>query len=391
MMPIESLFVDSTRRILAALRAYGGEARFVGGCVRDALLDRKPHDIDFAANLPPEQITAACAQHGIELMQRAWGLPFGTVIARVDGELFEITSLRRDVSCDGRRAVVAYTQDWQEDAGRRDFTFNALYVDESGTLYDFFNGVQDLRDGVVRFIGDPDQRILEDHLRILRVFRFYARFGRVPMLEEVASACAHNAALLDKLSGERIADEMRNIFAIYERLPAILRLMGDLGVLRYVFPQMIHYEERVSALERLLQLGCHNYEYMLALFVRGSDPAALAKRWRLSNKMTAFLLKGCAVEPNEELLQMPRKSLATLGRELYEFALLLSAVNGVTVPEALLDYARNAEVPVFPVTSADLMERGITGKAIGEATKKLRDIWLESDCGVSKEELLRSC
>jgi poly(A) polymerase len=165
------LHSESVRRIMDALRGGGGEARVVGGAVRDALLGRKVGDIDLAATLPPEKTSALLAEAGIKVAPT--GIEHGTVTAVIDGKGYEITTLRRDVETDGRRAKVAFTDDWQSDAARRDFTINALYADAGGAIYDYFGGREDLARGHVRFIGDARSRIREDVLRILRFFRFY--------------------------------------------------------------------------------------------------------------------------------------------------------------------------------------------------------------------------
>ena len=167
------------RRLFAALAARGIAARFVGGCVRDTVLGRPVDEIDLAVDKPPETVMRALEAADLKVVPT--GLKHGTVTAIVKGRPFELTTLRRDVETDGRRAVVAFTDDWLEDAKRRDFTFNALYADPDGTIYDPFDGRADLAAGRVRFIGDPDQRIAEDRLRVLRFFRFHAWYGRPPL------------------------------------------------------------------------------------------------------------------------------------------------------------------------------------------------------------------
>ena len=200
------------RTLLAALDGAGIAARFVGGCVRDWLLGRTVDDIDIAVDKPPETVMRALEAADIKVVPT--GLSHGTVTAIVKGRPFEITTLRRDVETDGRRAVVAFTDDWRTDAGRRDFTFNALYADAAGTIYDYFDGRADLLAGRVRFIGDPDQRIAEDHLRVLRFFRFYAWFGKPPL---DAEGFAPAAAMPARSASCRASASPRNCCACWPR------------------------------------------------------------------------------------------------------------------------------------------------------------------------------
>src|SRR5437763_12705503 len=188
-------------KLFAALGALGIAARFVGGCVRNAVLGRPVDDIDLAVDKPPEMVMRALEAAKIKAIPT--GLSHGTVTAIIDGRTFELTTLRRDVETDGRRAVVAFTDDWLVDAGRRDFTFNALYADPDGTLYDPFEGRADLAAGKVRFIGDADQRIAEDRLRVLRFFRFHAWYGRPPLDVAGYPACPRNPRGLVRLAGQR--------------------------------------------------------------------------------------------------------------------------------------------------------------------------------------------
>ncbi|HEU4826274.1 MAG TPA: CCA tRNA nucleotidyltransferase, partial [Dongiaceae bacterium] len=194
------------QRLFAALDGAGVTARFVGGCVRNTVAGRAIDDIDLAVDKPPKAMMAALEAADLKVIPT--GMKHGTVTAIADGRFFELTTLRRDVETDGRRAVVAFTDDWLEDAARRDFTFNALYADRDGTLYDPFDGRADLAAGRVRFIGDPDQRIAEDYLRILRFFRIHAAFGAGEPDREGYLACIRGRAGLASLSAERMRMEM---------------------------------------------------------------------------------------------------------------------------------------------------------------------------------------
>lgn len=227
---VQLLARSSVQNLLSCLADHGVEGRLVGGCVRDALLGQAISDIDVAVNASPHVVQQLLEKEGFKVIPT--GLKHGTVTVLVEKEAFELTSLRRDVITDGRHATVAYTTDWREDAARRDFTMNALYLSSDGTLADFFGGKADLAQGLVRFIGDPDQRICEDFLRILRYYRFVQRFGGIAQgtLDKRSHAAVrrHNQSL-PNLSKERIQSELFKILE-HKRPQEIVRLMDDDGI-----------------------------------------------------------------------------------------------------------------------------------------------------------------
>ncbi len=222
--------------LIALVKVFGtGNARYVGGAVRDTLLGIAVRDIDIATPLEPREVMRRLKAAGIRVIPT--GIDHGTVTALLDGGPVEITTLRHDVSTDGRRATVAFASDWQDDAARRDFTINALYADPaSGEIFDYFDGLDDLKARRVRFIGDAAQRIREDHLRILRYFRFQARFGSQPADPTSEKACAELAATLKGLSRERVGMELFNLLALPDPAPTVAR-MAQLGVLSVILPE----------------------------------------------------------------------------------------------------------------------------------------------------------
>ena len=227
----------ATVAVMDALSAAGGEdaARFVGGCVRNTLIGRPVADIDIATPLTPDDVTAALAAAGLRAIPT--GVEHGTVTAIAKGRPFEITTLRRDVETDGRRAVVAFTADWGEDAQRRDFRLNALYADREGRLFDPTGaGIADARAGAIVFVGDPTARIAEDALRILRFFRFFAWYGRGEPDAEGLAACAARRGLLAGLSAERVAKELLTLLAADDPRRA-MSLMAASGVLSEILPE----------------------------------------------------------------------------------------------------------------------------------------------------------
>jgi poly(A) polymerase len=228
------MIAPETRAVLNALMADGAEVRFIGGCVRDAVLRLPIRDIDLALAVPPQRVMALLERAGIKVIPT--GLAHGTVTAIVGAKMFEITSLRIDVETFGRRAKVAFTDDWKADAARRDFTINALSCSVDGDIFDYFGGLEDLGQGWVSFVGNASERIGEDVLRLLRFFRFYAHYGRPPPDEDALFACRAWAEKVQTLSGERVRVEIfRTLMAAN---PAdVFQLMQDWHVLEHVLPE----------------------------------------------------------------------------------------------------------------------------------------------------------
>jgi poly(A) polymerase len=369
-----------------------GNARYVGGVVRDTLLGLPVKDIDIATVLPPREVMARCKAAGIKTIPT--GIDHGTVTALVDGRGIEITTLRRDVATDGRRATVAFSDDWREDAARRDFTINALYADPtSGGVSDFFGGEEDLAERRVRFIGDPSERIREDHLRILRYFRFQARFGSQPADPGSENACAELAPTLMGLSRERVGMEMMNLLALPDPAPTVARMV-ELGVLPVILPDanaatlstLIEVERREGAapdpLRRLAALlprdpaaaeqvaarlrlsGAQKKRLALAA-MRGQDdgdPRALAYRIGLEAARDRLLLDGrsIAVLAGWTTPAFPLKGGEIVARGVKagpDVARILQAVERRWVDEGFPDRARveallEAELVSFPKASA---------------------------------------
>ncbi len=306
------------RPLLRALSANEGATRYVGGCVRDTLLDLPVSDVDIATRLQPETVMERLAAAGIKAVPT--GLAHGTVTAVIGGKPVEVTSLRRDVATDGRRATIAYTDDWREDAARRDFTINALLADPATLeVVDYFGGEADLEARRVRFIGDPLTRIAEDHLRILRFFRFFARFGAGQPDREALDACAERANDLMALSRERIADELTKLLALPDPVAAV-RLMVGRGILKPVLPEI-----GPGAVERLAKLvrreseagvEQHALRRLAALLPADSGQAAgVAARLRLSNRSARRLTAAAAAERGPDDSGPPQRLAYAIGAE----------------------------------------------------------------------------
>jgi poly(A) polymerase len=376
---------SSTRALLAAL---AGEARFVGGAVRDALLGRAVGDVDLATPLPPDEVMRRLAAAKIKTSPT--GIEHGTLTAVVPPRHFEITTLRRDVESFGRHARVAFTDDWAADAARRDFTMNALFLDADGNVFDPVGGLPDLRAGRVRFVGDAATRIREDVLRLLRFYRFHAHYGRGAPDPEGRAACRALKQLLPNLSGERVAAETMKLLAAPDPLP-VLKLMVEDGVLAVLLPEA----RSLDLLDALLPLeSAPGALRRLAALVDGGA-AAVAERLRLSNERRArlellALPQRLAVDPaGDERAQ--RRALHRYGAEAYGDLVLLRAAEtgaGARVP-GLLALAAAWQPVVFPLKGRDVTALGIAaGPAVGRLLTALEAWWEAGDYRADRKACL---
>jgi poly(A) polymerase len=373
-----------TRAVMEAL----GDARFVGGVVRNALMGRPVSDIDIATPLTPDEATKKLEAAKIRAVPT--GIEHGTITAVVNGKTFEVTTLRRDVSTDGRRAVVAFTKDWKEDSERRDFTLNALYANAGGEIFDYHNGIEDLKAGRVRFIGDAAMRIREDYLRILRLFRFHAWYGKGEIDAEALRASAAEKAGLQKLSGERIAKEMLKLLEADDPLP-MLRAMAASGILSEVLPG----ELKIARLERLVAIDNANFftpDPLLRLAALLPDDvkavSEIADRWKLSNAQRERLrdIAGAREKIVSYLsIREVRKLLYCIGVQRFKDRTALKWAedpreSNAIQWRALLAIADAWVRPVFPLTGANIMTAGVPqGPLVGEILAEVEEWWIESD------------
>jgi poly(A) polymerase len=378
---------SASRKVLRALEAGGRPARFVGGCVRDGLLGQAlPRaDLDIATPERPEAVMRLLKVAGLKAIPT--GLAHGTMTAVVGERRFEITTLRRDIATDGRHAEVAFTDDFEADAARRDFTINAMSCDREGRLFDYFGGRADLRAGRVRFVGNPEKRIAEDYLRILRFFRFFAHYGRPPADPEALEACRSAAPEIARLSGERIQTEMLRLLQAEVPLRA-LQLMAETGVLKEVIPGPVTLDRLARLLavapdaDPLLRLGA------LLRPPPAASPLArsVAERWRLSNRDAARLeaMTQAALPALDAAGAARRRLLHRLGRELYfDLIRLTAAEDGEKAAPALA--AALAEAAAWrprklPLTGDDLLAEGLSpGPRLGKILAAVETWWLEQD------------
>ena len=369
----------AARRVVAALAADGTQVRFVGGCVRDALLGRDVADIDLATPDPPERVIALLEQAKLKAVPT--GLKHGTVTAVADGRPFEVTTLRLDVATDGRHAEVAFTDDWMADAARRDFTMNAMSLAPDGALYDYFGGREDLAAGRVRFVGDARQRIAEDYLRVLRFFRFLAHYGRAGPDAEAVAACREAAGRLGRLSAERVRTELLKLLAAPNPVPA-LTVMREIGVLAAVLPE-------AGELTRLLTLaGIDDRDPVRRLAALLDDGGKeVARRLRMSNAEIARL---AALAPPVRRLD-PVMTVADQRQALYKVGagrfrdLVLLGWAGDRERRAedwrsMLETANAWENPKLPLKGADVVAMGVPkGPEVGRVVAAVQSWWRGED------------
>ena len=355
-------------RILDALGADEGLTRYVGGAVRDELLDIPVNDIDFATRLRPDEVVARLEKARIKAVPT--GIAHGTITAVADGQPAEITTLRADVSTDGRRATVEFSDDWQADAARRDFTINALYADpQTGEIFDYFGGLDDLKARRVRFIGDPLLRIAEDHLRILRFFRFHARYGRGDPDPAAVDACTARANDLMALSRERIADETIKTLGLTDPV-ATVALMVDRGIFAPVLPEITDASRLAFLVQDEVAASIPPDAIRRLAALLPPDPAIadkVAARLRLSKKARKRL--AAAADPDCSI--NPQALAYWHGTETAIDRLLLARRPADAA--ALIGWP----VPRLPITGGALIKRGMTeGPAVAAALKAIERLWV---------------
>lgn len=389
------------KKLLAALedgrnKTEGPAALFVGGCVRNALFGLPVEDVDIATPLPPETVSERCTAKGITIIPT--GLKHGTVTALIDGTHFEITTLRRDLETDGRRAEVGFTESWIEDAQRRDFTMNTLLADQAGNIYDpTGQGIADLEARRIRFVGEPAQRIAEDYLRILRFFRFHAIYGKGDFDAQALEACRAAAAKIKTLSRERITQEFFKILAS----------TNPRGILAVMFANNILSEfDFPDSNPELLQHVCHFQDrYRLValparLYVQaGMNLKNIAAMESLILFPKVFLkdmqaIEGALNAPDLSCDSAVRVCVYRFGRTITAQALMIELaqdrVMNAFAPTAL-KIIQTWDIPELPVDGNDLLNAGMSpGPELGEALEKLENDWIASDFAADRKALLES-
>ena len=393
--------------IFDVLTQAGYPPRFVGGCVRDVLFNSMGGtydggDFDIAVPCPPETTTEILQSAEIKVIPT--GIDFGSITAVIDGDNYEITSLRKDVETDGRRAVVSYSTDWEIDAERRDFTINAMSVDRDGVLYDYFNGIDDAQSGIVRFVGDADLRVQEDILRILRYYRFYVLYGQnsthdatPDVTQEAWQACQTHAPKIAQLSRERIGAEMVRILSVknVHQLADCLYLMQSHGVLSTILPD--HNFDRDNFIKicqsfATLPNSDENYKKFVVIM------RLVALHHGVEQSRDICLKRLCPSKNDNhiwDILHMPLRADDTLNLyssldkygSLYTHARLILWDD--PIKDTIVDEINKFKNPPFPLSGGDIMDLGIpAGRQVGVLLNQVKNHWYQSKCTLNKAQLL---
>lgn len=382
----EQKWIKSTETVavMKALTANGAVARFVGGCVRNALLNLSVSDVDIATDSLPEETVKLLEKAGIRAVPT--GIKHGTVTAVIKKKHFEITTLRSDIKTNGRHAEVAFSKSWTEDAKRRDLTINTFFADLDGTVYDPLDSFEDLKNGVIRFVGNPKKRLEEDILRLLRFFRFYAYYGRSILDDAALEACREKAPNLKNLSGERVRDELFKILKAPDP-KAVLLLMQKNGILEHFLPEAINF----NRLNQMVQLEKTYFEAdalrRLAAVFGAADIKETALRLRLSNKEKNRLIAIVTSDFYPETEKEMHRFIYYNSKELFIDLVLMNWADDKW--RDILEKATSWQVPKFPISGKDMQAIGIKkGTEIGKTLKSLENWWIENDFTADKEQLL---
>lgn len=381
-------------KIFKIIEKHGGVVRFVGGAVRDVLAGRSGFDLDLSTDLSPDELNEACEDAGIRTVPI--GLKFGTLGVLINNTLLEVSSLRKE---EKQKSFTfdEFTDDWKTDASRRDLTINAVYADEQGNVFDYYNGIEDLEKGIVRFIGDPNQRIREDYLRILRFFRFYGLFGRTSVDEKALKACADNKEGLKTIAIERIRDELFKILQT-SKAAVLFKMMFENEILS----NWLADSQELDKLEFLINMEKDfnlSADCVRRLFVMYNPDKILAEnismRLKLTRKQRDTMVKLASVAENAEHIAQGcniSKLIYRYGREFCMDVLLIKAAqekNYLKDMSIVMQQIQTCEVPVFPINGRDVLEfGGLSNAQIGNIMKILEQMWIDSGFCLSKNQLL---
>ena len=382
-------------QLFEVVEKHGGVLRFVGGAVRDALAGLEGFDLDLATDMSPDELVEMCEESGLKTIPI--GIKYGTVGVVINDTVLEVTSLRKDIKTDGRHAEVEFTTDWNEDASRRDLTINAVYADEKGNVFDYYNGIDDLEKGVVRFIGNPAHRIQEDYLRILRFFRFYSIFGKGDIDARALKACRENQVGLKNISIERVRDEFLKILLTPNVIKTV-KIMIDNDILGYILPPAPHFGglERLIKLVRSEKLDESALRRLFILYLPDETLAeSFSNRLKLSRKEKEQFIGWARFNPsitdftNPQTLQ---KLLYERGRDFCHHKFILRCAELGQMPEnfhQVLENIQNLPIYTFPLKGRDLIEVGVNdNRKIGQMLDMLEHLWIESNFTMSREDLL---
>ena len=390
------------RIIFSHLNEIGKESkvRFVGGCVRKSLCGENINDVDLATSLEPEEVKKRLAKKDIKIIDT--GISHGTVTVIINQKKFEITTLRKDVSTDGRRASVEFTSNWELDALRRDFTINAIYADIDGQIFDPLKGISDLQTGKIKFIGTPEKRIQEDYLRILRYFRFFTQYSKTDYDHDTIQSIKKNISGLNKISNERIFDELKKILSL-KNVYSLFHNNQSREIILNIFPELKYYERlnNINSLDQKLKDKYDNHLILTLLVTdQSNDYEYFCHKYKTSNSIEMMfknISKNFRNIRNEKFfLEANIKKLIYLSskddvRNLLLFSICINDKLKTLNVEKLLNYVKNCEIPKFPISGDYLKKHGYeTGQELGKKLKSLETKWIENNFVLDEEVLKKS-
>ena len=394
--------IKEARIIFSQLNEAGKEdkVRFVGGCVRKSISGENIEDIDLATILEPDEVKKRLNERDIKVIET--GISRGTVTAILNNKKFEITTLRKDVSTDGRHANVEFTSNWEEDASRRDFTINAIYADIEGRIFDPLNGISDLQNGIIKFIGTPKERIQEDYLRILRYFRFFIQYSKTDHDQEIIRSIKQYINGINKISNERIFDELKKIISL-KNVYSLFSQDLSKEIILNIFPQFKYYERLkiISSLNQklkdkyddhlilaiLILDQTNNYEYFCHKYKTSNS---IKNRFKnISINFENLKSKKFYSETNiKKLIYLTNKDYV---RDLLLFSICINNKIEILNIEKLIDYIANCKIPKFPISGDYLKKHGYeTGQALGKKLKSLEEKWIENNFIIEKKTVEKS-
>ena len=394
--------IKEAQTIFSYLDEIGKESkvRFVGGCVRKSLCGENIDDIDLATSLEPDEVKKRLIKKDVKVLDI--GITHGTITAILNKKKFEITTLRKDVSTDGRHANVEFTSNWEHDALRRDFTINAIYADIEGRIFDPLNGISDLQKGKIKFIGSPEERIQEDYLRILRYFRFFTQYSKTDYDQDTIQSIKQNINGLSRISNERIFDELKKILSL-NNVYNLFDNNQSKEIILNIFPELKYYERlnKINSLDQKLKNKYDN-ELILALLVidQSNDYEYFCDKYKTSNSIKNRFKnisinfenlkskKFFSEENTKKLIYLSSKDEV---RNLLLFSICVNDKIKASNVEKLLNYVNSCEVPKFPISGDYLKKHGYeTGQELGKKLKSLEEKWIANNFILDEEILKKS-
>ena len=391
--------MKEARTIFSYLNEIGEESkvRFVGGCVRKSLCGEHIDDIDLATSLEPNEVKKKLDKNDVKVMDT--GISYGTVTAIVNKKKFEITTLRKDVSTDGRHARVEFTRNWEQDASRRDFTINAIYADLDGRILDPLNGALDLQNGRINFIGSPEERIQEDYLRILRYFRFFAQYSETNCDQNTIQSIKKNIDGINKISKERIFDELKKILSL-KNVYNLFKNNQSKEIILNIFPEFKYPErlDKISNLDQNLREKYDNFLILALLLVdQSNNHEYFCHKYKTSKSIENRLnnisknlenLKNKQFYSEENIKKLIYLSDKYYVRDLLLFSICINSKIKTLNVERLLDYAEVCKIPKFPISGDYLKKHGYeSGAKLGKVLKSLEEKWIADNFNLDEKVL----